>query len=376
MTSGSLRIGVDASVFTERRAGIGNYVFNLLTELERLPVEATFFLYSPAAIPPECHHFGTIVEGVGPPVKKGPLWLSTGLIPLLRRDGINVFWGAGSFLPLMRLRNVRTVVTIYDLVERFAPATMPTVSRWSHRILKPMAARSASATVAISESTGVEMKQYWGRAPDAVVQPRIDPIFGVPVSDAQVAAVRARYELPDQFLFTLGTLEPRKNLRALLTAYAQARTVADPQGMPKLILGGNAGWLDGEIQSQVERLTAEGSVRWLGYVPQGDLPAIYRACRTFVFVPTYEGFGMPVREALMSGAHVLASDIAALREAGGDAPTFVAPDVASIKAALLQLAQGSLAPHDPRRFELERVEIGSAESFMKVLAGPRGFDRQ
>ena len=196
----------------------------------------------------------------------------------------------------------------------------------------------------------------------------MDPLFGVEVTQDMLASVVAKYQLPARFFLTLGTLEPRKNLRALLDAYSAARNCARGV-LPALLLAGNAGWLDGEIRAQVDRLTTEGSVRWLGYVPQEDLPALYRACEVFVFVPIYEGFGMPVREALISGAHVLASDIAALREAGGNLPTYVQPDANAIRAALLRLYGGTHRRSADKPFDLRSVEIGSAATFMKVLTG-------
>jgi glycosyltransferase involved in cell wall biosynthesis len=231
-----------------------------------------------------------------------------------------------------------------------------------------MAARTASSVVAISQSTGSEMQRYWGKGPDAVVHPRIDRVFRSPVSAVAVEAAKVKYQLNAPFFFTLGTLEPRKNLRALMTAYADARTKFGA-GMPQLILAGNPGWLDGEIRALVDRLTAEGSVRWLGYVPLNDLPALYMACQTFVFVPIYEGFGMPVREALLCGARVLASDIAALREAGGDAPEYVPPDVVSLREALLREAGGESPLRATSAFDLSKVELGSATTFMRVLSG-------
>ena len=370
MTDAAFRLGVDATMLTSARAGVGNYVFNLLSELKRLPEPPDVFLYSPRAIAEDCRALGLYRECVGPRIRKSPLWRSVSLVPLLLRDRIDTFWGAAGFLPLLLPRGLRTVVTIYDLVERFAPDTMPAVNRWSHRVFKPLAARTASAVVAISASTGAEMKRYWGRAPDAVVHPRIDPLFGVTVTQEKLASVVAKYQLPARFFLTLGTLEPRKNLRALLDAYSAARNRARGV-LPALLLAGNAGWLDGEIRAQVDRLTAEGSVRWLGYVPQEDLPALYRACEVFVFVPVYEGFGMPVREALLSGARVLASDIAALREAGGRAPTYVSPDANAIRDALLRESRNDPTPHAATSFDLQSEEIGSAASFMNVLAGTR-----
>ena len=368
MTDAAFRLGVDATMLTSARAGVGNYVFNLLSELKRLPEPPDVFLYSPRAIAGDCRALGVFREGVGPYTWKSPLWRSVSLVPLLLQDRINTFWGAAGFLPLLVPRGLRTVVTIYDLVERFAPDTMPAMNRWSHRVFKPLAARTASAAVAISASTGAEMKRYWGREPDAVVHPRIDPLFGATVTQEKLASVVAKYRLPARFFLTLGTLEPRKNLRALLDAYSAARARAHGV-LPELLLAGNAGWLDGEIRAQVDRLTTEGSVRWLGYVPQEDLPALYRACELFVFVPIYEGFGMPVREALISGAHVLASDIAALREAGGSLPTYVQPDANAICAALLRLHSGTHRRSANKHFDLRSVEIGSAVTFRKVLTG-------
>lgn len=361
---GPLHIGLDASMLSERRTGIGNYVFNLLTQMTTLGADVRYYLYSDRALAADCHGFGAYVEHIGPPINRGGLWMSTSLAPYLKRDEINVFWGGNGYLPLWVPAGVATVVTIHDLVYHYSGQTMPLISRWARRILQPLAVRQATAVVAVSNSTGEQIRQHYRRVPDAIVHPRMDARFLKPASAAERAAVLRKYNLPERFFFSLGTMEPRKNLRSLLTAYAAVK--AQLTTVPPLILAGNRGWLDDEIYSDIERLAVDGSVRWLGFVSQEDMPALYAACELFVFVPTYEGFGMPVREALLAGASVMASDIPALREAGGDFPLYTAPNVAAITQTLRHYLVGGCSPARPG-LGAQVLDVGSASTFLDVL---------
>ena len=211
-----------------------------------------------------------------------------------------------------------------------------------------------------------EVKRYHGRDVDAVVHPRMDPIFLVPADAGVRARVKAKYDLPERFLLSLGTLEPRKNLKILLSAYA---AVAASAPLPTLVLAGNRGWLDGDIQAMVQALQDAGRVRWLGFVAQEDLPSLYALSELFVFVPTYEGFGMPVREAALCGASVLASDIPSVREAGGSWPRYIPPDEGSIRDALKTHAMAPAKSRASSPVRLSEIEVGSAAKFMEVLNG-------
>lgn len=366
MTHRRLRLGVDASMLTPGRAGVGNYVFNLLHELNALPDCPDVVLYSPRDITNDSKAFGECVEYVGPPIKKGPLWLSTGLVPLLKRDRIDVFWGGQGLVPLFPPRGLRTVVTIHDHVERVAPETMVPIGRWVRRIFQPISIKRASAVIAVSNATASEVQRFHRRTVDAVIHPRMDPRFLAPPSSDDLRRVRARHDLPEEFLLTLGTLEPRKNLKALLAAYLRVLSQAK---LPPLLLAGNKGWQDAEIQAMVTQQQEAGTVRWLGYVAQEDLPALYKLSDLFVFVPKYEGFGMPVREALLSGARVLASRDPAVMESGGPWPRYVDATENAIAGALIAYAAAPREFANVPSMQLADVERGTARDFLRVLAG-------
>lgn len=321
-------VGIDASMLEPNRTGIGNYVFNLLVRYRSAQPSTALFLYSNGRIGDEARAFGECFDNVFSPVRKGPLWLSTGLIPLLRKHRIDVFWGGNGYLPLGAPRGMRRVVTIHDFVYRHAGHTLPTISLWSRRILQPLAIRQADAVVCVSQSTAAELHASHGRAADAVIEPSIDPIYR-PATAAATDSVRRHYGLPERFFLTIGTLEPRKNIVALLAAYVRAREAGAQ--LPQLVLAGKPGWLAGEIRATVDRAGERGYARFLGYVPLEQMPALYSAAEAFVFVPLYEGFGMPVREALLCGTPVVASDIAPIREAARGLARLVQPEQASLE---------------------------------------------
>ncbi|HEX6999998.1 MAG TPA: glycosyltransferase family 1 protein, partial [Gammaproteobacteria bacterium] len=258
------KLGVDASVLKRERTGVGNYVFNLLTRYRRVRPETSLYLFSNDRVDGEAATLGECIEQVPSPFEKGPLWLSTGLPPLLEKCGVDVFWGGNGYLPLRVPKGVRRVVTIHDLVYLHAAKTLPAVSRWSRRLLQPLAVRQADAVICVSRSTADEVHRRHGRSADAVLEPLMDPSYR-PAAPEEIRAVRSRYSLPERYLLTLGTVEPRKNLAALLTAYVRAREAG--ADLPLLVLAGRMGWLAKDIESLVERSVRRGFAKFLGYVP-------------------------------------------------------------------------------------------------------------
>ncbi|HEY8519623.1 MAG TPA: glycosyltransferase family 1 protein [Gammaproteobacteria bacterium] len=360
------KLGVDASVLNRERTGVGNYVFNLLTRYRRVRPETSLYLFSNDRVDAEAATLGECIEHVPSPLKKGPLWLSTGLPPLLEKCGVDVFWGGNGYLPLRVPNGVRRVVTIHDLVYLHAAHTLPAVSRWSRRLLQPLAVRHADAVVCVSQSTADEVHRRYGRSADAVLEPLMDPSYR-PATPDEVRAVRSRYSLPERFLLTLGTMEPRKNLAALLEAYVRARERG--ADLPLLVLAGKMGWLAQDIAALVESSVRRGFAKFLGYVPLEHMPALYSAAEAFVFVPLYEGFGMPAREALLCGTPVIASDIAALREATRGHALLVPPDERSLEEALLAYASGARRPVPPPAgdaLQSDHVPLAFAELLERV----------
>jgi glycosyltransferase involved in cell wall biosynthesis len=356
-------VGIDASMLVSERTGIGNYVFNLLVRYRRVRPDTPLFLFSNGRVSDDARAFGECFDNVPAPVRKGPLWLSAGLPPLLKKLRIDVFWGGNGYLPLVVPRGVTRVVTIHDFVYRQVGHTLPRVSLWSRRVLQPLAIRQADAVMCVSESTADELRAQFGRAADAVLEPPIDPHYRPATAEA-VRQVRRRYDLPERFLLTIGTLEPRKNLVALLSAYARVREAG--VALPPLVLAGKPGWL-GDIRATVEAAVARGDARFLGYVPLELMPALYSAAEAFVFLPLYEGFGMPAREALLCGTPVIASDIPALREATRGLARLVPPDEASIERVLRDYAAAEPPPRCAWPAHLDEPPDLAAERFAAVL---------
>jgi alpha-1,3-rhamnosyl/mannosyltransferase len=235
---------------------------------------------------------------------------------------------------------VPLVTTVCDMSYVRCPQYMPRPRRqWLKAHLVKCLTRSP-AIITISRFTRDELLNFL---------PVLDParLFTTPlgVDDAvfhpeatagETSRVRERYGLPAQFVLYLGTLEPRKNLHGLLTAYALLPEECRRQ-FP-LVLGGMTGWRQSYFWDAVMRLREQGFVRLLGYVPQEDVPALMRAATVFCFPSLYEGFGLPALEAAACGTPVLSSTTSSLPEVLGDAAEYVDPHSAdSIAAGLLRL---------------------------------------
>ena len=360
-----LRLGIDASMLEPVRTGVGNYVFNLLQQYQRLAAPAELYLFSDRAISEDARAFGHCIEHIGPPLKKGPLWMTTGLVPLLRRYRIGVFWGGNGYLPLVVPRSVRRVITVHDLVYLRASTTTPFISRWSRRILQPLSIRVADVVICVSQSTARDVHAEYGRHADAILEPQIHPAYRR-VSEDEIRGLRTRYQLPERFLLTIGTVEPRKNLATLLRAYTNVQRMCGT--LPMLVMAGKPGWLSHDVEQLARQAEAAGIVRALGYVPLQDMPALYSAAEAFIFVPLYEGYGMPAREALLCGTPVIASDIPAMHEATAGLATFVSPDQASIECILETLARGALPLRRPSADALQNcASRAAAEQFAELI---------
>ncbi|MCS6802253.1 MAG: glycosyltransferase family 1 protein [Chloroflexota bacterium] len=230
------------------------------------------------------------------------------------------------------------VLTVHDLIGALFPKILPPVSRLYWARWLPFTLRFADAIIADSEATRRDILRLTAvRAPIAVVPLGVDPLFSPPPPE-RVAAVRARYGLAEPFLLSVGTLEPRKGIDTLVDALALL------EGRAVLALAGKVGWNWERVAARVARHGLGARVRRLGYVPDEDLPALYAAAEAFVLPSRYEGFGLPVLEAMACGAAVVTTTAGALPEVAGDAALLIPPDDPPALAAALSrlLADGAL----------------------------------
>jgi glycosyltransferase involved in cell wall biosynthesis len=219
------------------------------------------------------------------------------------------------------------VYTVYDL----SPIDHPEYHTEENRLVcfngLYEASLYADALIAISAFTRERFLHWFphvdpGRV--TVVHPAARPSLCGPASEAADVRTLRKFELePDGFWLAVGTIEPRKNYPLLLEAYARVRD-AHP-GIPALCIAGQAGWKESSLESRIRALGLADRVKCLGFVPDEDLAALYRRCLGFVFPSHYEGFGLPVIEALACGAAVIASRVASVPEVVGDAGLLIDP---------------------------------------------------
>lgn len=344
LTTLPLRIGIDGRPLQGRRTGVGRYVFELCRQLDSLLPDATFFVYSqlPVDLPGSAQRWVLRLEPSDFWRKmKSVIWIKLRSHRLCREDHLDVYWGGALFLPRLHA-SVKTVVTVHDLNHRICPTSMGTTHLWAHRLFFGHDVRNADVVVVNSHGTASRLAQFGYRGADAVVTPAISPDF-VPQSDETVDACKTKYGINVPYILAVATWEPRKNLELLIRTFIKMKRDGLLQSQ-KLVLAGGKGWKDDKLVDLLKR-SGQQHVLPLGYVEDCDLKALYTGAELFVLPSLYEGYGIPVIEALACGARVVASDIPEIREAGGDAAVYVHPDEIGIKKGIIKaLALPKLVP--------------------------------
>jgi glycosyltransferase involved in cell wall biosynthesis len=361
----------------------------------------------PAALPPLGPNFA--LRRIAFP----RLWTHARLSAELLAHAPDVLFVPAHVLPLgapLR-RRMRTVVTVHDMgYLRFPEAHTP-AQRLYLRLSTIWSARAATQLIAISAATRDDLVRFAGVRPEkiAVVHHGLSPRFR-PAADAAIAAALRRYGIVGAnehavgagdhqptgeyngrpYILYVGTVQPRKNLVRLIEAFAYMLEIRDwrleigtsmpnPQSLIsnlQLVIAGKRGWLTEEIEQRAAALGIAERVRFTGYVADEDLPALLSGALAFVLPSLYEGFGMPVLEAMACGAPVLASNTSALPEVAGDAALLVDPgDTAAIASGLARLAADAGLRADLRARGLAHAAQFTwdrcAEQTLAVLKGIR-----
>ena len=319
-------IYVDVSAAVHGKAGIGRYAGSLARALvDRQPGRfALFYNRVSGSQPPdglEAVPSRTVQAGYKPwrmAVWAGQL-LGVGFNRLV--PNAELFHATEHLLP--PLRDVPTVLTVHDMIFALFPEHQKRLNYWYLNATMPLYCRRASAIVTVSKSSKQDIVQRYGVQPDkiVVIYEAAAPEFR-PVMPEQVAATRKRYGLPEQYLIHVGTIEPRKNLTRLVEALELLRK----QGLtiPLVVVGGK-GWLYESFFQRLETLDVQDMVQFPGYVDDAHLPAMYQGATLAVMPSVYEGFGLPVLEAMACGTPVVASAVSSLPELGGDAARYFDP---------------------------------------------------
>ena len=323
-------VGFDAKRVVRNGTGLGAYGRNLVNDLAALYPHMQLLLYAPDEGREDLARQVKSAQNLCMVYPKGAknalqkaAWRSRGVVKDLLRDGVNVFHGLSGELPKgVKAAGIDTVVTIHDLIFMRHPEFYhwwdALIYTWKFR----QTLKEAHRIIAISECTKRDIVKF-GHYPEdriSVIYQSCDTRFREPATPEKLREVSERYALPSRFVLNVGTIEARKNV--LLAAKALKDV---PKEVHLVVLGRPTPYIN-KVKSWVAHNGLSARVHFLHNVPNEDLPAIYQQAEVFAYPSRYEGFGIPIIEAIQSGLPVVACTGSCLEEAGGPHNLYVAPN--------------------------------------------------
>ena len=356
-------IGFEAKRANANRTGLGNYSRFVIRSLKRAGIGDRLNLYIPKRKANAEYDALLEMDGVTSHLPDRPVWrrLSAlwrvfGVAQQLQRDGVKLFHGLSNELPSgLGRRGIRSVVTVHDLIFRILPGCYKPVDRWIYTWKFRSACRRADRIVAVSECTKRDIVRLFGIDPAKieVIYQGCDEMFAERRSAAELDRAAREYGLPERYLLNVGTLEERKNLPEIHLVAVGGRTA---------------------YTARVERYAAEHGltdrIHLLHKVTYRDLPLLYARAEVMVYPSRYEGFGIPIIEALNAGIPVVAATGSCLEEAGGPDQLYVSPDD---PAELARAVRRILDDPELRRALAERGRA-YVERFRMEVVGPQMAD--
>ncbi len=288
--------------------------------------------------------------------------------------GVRLFHATEHLLP--KLTRARSVFTLHDIAYLLFPEHHLPRNRIYLRTMMPRFLRRADRIIAVSDSTRRDALRSYPLDPEKieVIPEGVEPRFRPEIEHDVGVDVRHRLGLPERFVLSVGTIEPRKNHATLVEAYAALRDQHPDVG---LVIAGGRGWLYEPFFERVRALGLDGHVVFTGHVPDQDMPALLNAAEVFAFPSEFEGFGLPPLEAMACGIPVVCSDAASLPEVVGDAGLLVSPrDVGAWVQAIdrllgdppLRAAFGARGLARARGFSWDAAADRTLEVYRSVLA--------
>ncbi|HJG89582.1 glycosyltransferase family 4 protein [Barnesiella viscericola] len=350
-------IGFDAKRANANFTGLGNYSRFMVETMATYGNEHKYRMY----IPKKCKNalYDSLlkhknVASIQPRsflMKRcKALWRTFFIKRGLLQDGVQLYHGLSNELPVgIHRTGIRSVVTIHDLIFLRYPQYYHWLDRIIYNYKFRYACRKSDRIVAVSECTKRDIVKFYGISPDKidVVYQGCDPVFAQPVSAEAKARVREAYHLPEHFILSVGTIEERKNLLLAVKAVEQLGNV-------HLVAVGKSTAYADEVKAYIEAHGLGDRIHMIHNLKFGDLPVLYHMAEAFVYPSRFEGFGIPIVEALSAGVPVIAATGSCLEEAGGPCSLYVDPDdVAGMTAAMKRV----LSDADLRR---EMIEAGKA----------------
>lgn len=369
-----MRIGIDGRYIQDHFPGIGRYTYNLVQALTKAAPEDSFVLLHNPKLVNTRYDLGTlqspnleIVAVEVPTFSLAEQWRLPSIVRGLRLD---LFHSPYYLKPY--LLPCPSVVNIYDLISRLYPEYVSSGARVIFEMAIRLAIVTSRLVISVSQSAKEDLVRLLGVPPSKVwVTPLgVDSQFK-PVNEKAIFNLRQKHDLPEGYILYLGTNKPHKNLARLVGAFAKAKTER------KLVLAGKEDPRYSEAHEVTKQLGLQDRVVFLGQVSEDDLPALYSGAALFVFPSLYEGFGLPLLEAMACGVPVISSSTSSLPEIAGQAAVMVAPlDLSQLARALERVLGDSnlrASMHEEglkqaAQFSWERTAVETLAVYRQVLS--------
>jgi len=370
-----MRIGIDGRYIQDHFPGIGRYTYNLVQALTKAAPEDSFVLLHNPKLVNTRYDLETlqspnleIVAIEVPTFSLAEQWRLPSIVRGLRLD---LFHSPYYIKPYLLL--CPSVVTIHDLIPKLYPQYLP--SLWKRAIFEVairLAVASTRRVISVSQSTRDDLVRLLGVAPFkvSVIPEGVDTRFK-PADEKAIFNLRQKHNLPVGYILYLGTNKPHKNLARLVGAFAKAKTER------KLVLAGKEDPRYSEAHEVTKQLGLQDRVVFLGRVSEDDLPALYSGAALFVFPSLYEGFGLPLLEAMACGVPVISSSTSSLPEIAGQAAVMVDPlDLSQLARALervlgdsnLRASMREEGLEQAAQFSWERTAVETLAVYRQVLS--------
>lgn len=339
------KIGIDGSrAFSKRRTGTENYSYQLLKKLAKIDHKNKYLIYLRPSFPKELGE-----EREEERIDKWPknfkfkileyfrLWTQFGLALQTFKDSMDVLFVPAHTTPLIHKPGLKTVVTVHDLGSEYLPKTHQLKQRLYLSFMQQYQLKKATKIIAVSKATKEDLVKRLG-----IEEKKIEVVYEgfnsdlyKPLKNDLLFPILNRYviENSNYFLF-VGTVQPRKNLARIITSFAKVihqYTKNPPVNKsrlgqsPDLVIVGSKGWLSEEIYALPGKLGVEDKVKFLGYVPDEDMPGLYSGAKALIFPSLFEGFGLPILEAQACGCPVITSNLSSMAEIAGSSALLVDP---------------------------------------------------